>query len=157
MVLDATDVVLLVSERHDVALVGDAGHFEAVGQCVCIDHPRVVASHLDALGKPCEEVVVGGDGGRSRHAVIDFGEVGELAAKAFADGLMPEAHTQDGLLAGVGFDDIEQETCLGGDARTWREDDLVERLELLHLELVVAIDGHFGAQGLDEMTQIVGE
>ena len=89
--------------------------------------------------------------------MIDFAQIGQCAAETFTDGLMTEAHTEDGFLSSVCFDDIEQKPCLAGNARAWGEDDFVEGLELLHLELVVAKDRHVGSQFFDEMTQIVGE
>jgi hypothetical protein len=55
------------------------------------------------------------------------------------------------------LDDIEKESCLARYAWSRREDNLVEGFQLLHLELVIAIDCHFGSQFLDEVAQVVGE
>jgi hypothetical protein len=57
--------------------------------------------------------------------------------------LMAQADTQDRLLACVGFDDIEQQTSLRRNARSWREDDLTVGLDLVEAKLVIAQHGDF--------------
>ena len=49
----------------------------------------------------------------------NIAQVFQLPAKRLADGLMTEADAQYGFATGVGADDVEQESCLGGDARSW--------------------------------------
>ena len=44
--------------------------------------------------------------------VEDVAQVLEFSTKGLANGLVTKADTQDGLLAGISLDDIEQESCL---------------------------------------------
>ena len=79
----------------------------------------------------------------------------ELATKTLANGLMTKAYAKDGLLAGIGLDDIEQQSGFARNARARGEDDLVELLQLAHFELIIAVDGNLGTEFLDQMTQVI--
>ena len=70
---------------------------------------------------------------------------------------MAEAYAENGFPTGIVADDVEQESGFGGDAGAGGEDYLVELLELLHLELVVAIYGDVGSKLAHEVTQVVGK
>ena len=63
----------------------------------------------------------------------------------------------DGLSAGIGPDDVEEESCFGGDSRSRTENDLVEGFQLVQLELVVAEYGDIRSQLFQQMGKIIGE
>ena len=85
MILNATDVVLAMSEGHDEALFAHACHFEAVRKAFHIDHPRVVAAHFKRLAQAFEEIVVARYGDGCCYTMIDVAEVCQCAAEHFAE------------------------------------------------------------------------
>ncbi len=141
-----SDVELAMAQGHDLSFVRNGGDFEAVGETITRDHPRVVAPYGDVGRQACEERVAAHYMTRRCDTVEHVAEVFQLPAKDLADGLMTEADTQDGLVVGIGADDIEQKARLRRDARSWTQDNLTVGFEVGKLELVVAQHGDFGAQ-----------
>ena len=106
---------------------------------------RVVTSDGDVALDTAEDGIVADDMTGCSHPMKHVREILQLAAKGLADGLMTQAHTQYRLLAGIGLDHIEQQSCLRGDTRSRREDDLTKRLQILQFELVVTHHGDLSA------------
>ena len=146
MELYAVDVVVTMAHRHDLSFVAHGCYLQTSREVFLGDYPRMVAPHGDALWKALENDVVAQLCAFCCHTVIDIGEVGELTTEHLTDSLMAKAYTQDGLLPCIGADDIEQETCLGRNAGTRAQHDLVEGFQLRKLELVVAKDGNVGTE-----------
>lgn len=157
MELYAVDVVLLVLQGHDLPLVALGGYLQALGETLFGHHPRVVASHGDALGQPRKDGVVAKLRALGGHAVKHVAEVGEPSAKHLADGLMAQAHAEHGLASSIRPYHVEQETSFRRNARAGAEDDLVKLLKVFEPELVVAPDGHVGTEFLHEVGEVVGE
>ena len=155
VILNASDVVLTMSEGHDETLITHTRHFEAVGEIVGINYPRVIAAYFKLLAESLEEIVVGNRSRWCCHAVEYRTEVCKAAAETFAYSLMSEAHAKDWLFSGIGLYYIEQQTSLAWDSRSGREYYLVERLKLFQFELVVAENRYFCAQFLYQVAQII--
>lgn len=162
MELDSADVVVAVTERHDLTFVAEGGYLEAIGEVVSGDDPGVVAAHgetIVAVGRAFKDGVgVGmGDCALSGDSVENIGKVLKTGTKDLADGLMSQTDAENGLATSVGADDIKQKACLRRDARTRTEYNLVERFQLRKLKLVVAKDSDVGSQFLQQMGEVVGE
>lgn len=151
VVLNASDVIFPVAERHDIAFITGAGNLQACGEVVSVHNPRVVTSHLYGFVQTLKDIVICTDMGRSGYSVEDAAQVGKLAAKDFSYGLMPQAYAKDGFLAGIGADNIKQQTGFAGNARTGRENDLIELLQIRKLELVVPENRDLRSQFLYQM------
>ena len=89
--------------------------------------------------------------------MVDFGQVDQFPAHDLADGLFAETDAQDGLAAGIGADDIKEQSGFFGNAGTGRQQNLVVPFEIAQLEPVIADHGDFRAQLFDQMTQVVSE
>ena len=109
--LNAVDVIVLVVQSHYLAFVAYGSHLKAGGEVFAAHHPRVVASHGNALGQSVEYVVVGELRALGGYSVEHVAKVFERAAEYFAYGLMAKAYAQYGLVAGVSLDDVEQKSC----------------------------------------------
>lgn len=162
MELDAADVVVAVTERHDLTFVAEGGYLEAIGEVVSGDDPGVVAAHgktIVAVGRAFKDGVgVGmGDCALSGDSVENIGKVLKTGTKDLADGLMSQTDAENGLTTGIGADNIKQKACLRRDAWAWTEHNLVERFQLRKLKLVVAKDGDVGSQFLQQMGEVIGE
>ena len=162
MELDAADVVVAVTERHDLTFVAEGGYLEAIGEVVSGDNPGVVASHgetIVAVGRAFKDGVgVGmGDCALCGDSVENIGKVLKTSTKDLADGLMPQTNAENGLATSVGADDFKQKACLRRDARARTEYNLVERFQLRKLKLVVTKDSDVGSQFLQQMGEVVGE
>ena len=105
MELHTTNIQGAVAERHDLTFVAQSGDFQAVGQGLGIDHPRVISAHEDVLMQTLEDIVVLGDGlcgaqlgmtvlvevaqvSGSLYAMEDVVQIDQLAAEALTDSLL---------------------------------------------------------------------
>ena len=70
----------------------------------------MITPHHDATGKRGEKRVDAQLRAFGSHAVIDIGEIGQPCAEHFADGLVTEADAEDGFAAGIGTDDVQQQS-----------------------------------------------
>ena len=106
MELQAAQVQAAVAQSHYLPLVAQGDGLEAGGQRGGIHHPGVVASDGEFRRQAGEQVIVRRAAAGGLHAVEDFVEVDERAAESLAEGLLPQADAQDGLLGGVAPDDF---------------------------------------------------
>ena len=134
MELYAADVQFPVTQCHDLSLIAFGCDLQTGRKTIFADDPGVITSHDDAAGQTAEHFIVAQQGAFCRHAVKDIAQVFQFGAEHFADRLMPQTNAQDRFLARVSLDDVEQQTCLGRDARSGTEEDLIERLQITKLE-----------------------
>ena len=73
----------------------------------------------------------------------------------FGYGLMTEADAEDGFAAGVGADDVEQETGLARQSRAGGKQDFVVCFQFLEEKAVVSHDTDFCVEATEEMDEIV--
>ena len=121
MELDAMDIVDLVSESHDMSVVGESRDKKTVGEMLLADHPTVITPHHQAPGQTAEDVVVVHLCALGGHSMIDFREVLKLCPEHFAYGLVTQTDSKDGLLPRISLDNIQEQASLGRDARTGAE------------------------------------
>ena len=70
---------------------------------------------------------------------------------------MTKTYSKHRLAPGIRSDYIGEQACLRGYARARTEEYLVERLQLVKAELVVAVYGNTGTKLLDEVRKIICE
>ena len=80
-----------------------------------------------------------------------------MATEYLADGLVPQADTQDGLASGIGANHIQQQAGFRGDAGAGRQDDLVKGREVFQREAIVPQNSDRCPQRLHQMGQVIGE
>ena len=83
----------------------------------------------------------------------------DITTEGMTDGLVAEAHPEDGLLAGEGLDHRARDTGFGGRARTGRNHHAVriQRQRFLDGDLVIAVHLLLHAQLPEVLDQVVGE
>ena len=94
--LQSVDRAVLVLHRHDLPVAGAGGDGQAVRQGVLRGGQGVIAGRRDGLGQAPEQGTVQIQlhlGGLAVHELLG---VGHHAPKGLADGLVPQAHPQDG-------------------------------------------------------------
>ena len=146
MELDAADIKGFMAEGHHLSLIADSSDFEAIGEILIRHHPRVITADGDIPFYATENRIVAHDMTGGSDTVEDIRQILQLATKDLTYGLMTQADTQDGFLAGIGTDDVEQQACLTWDARARREDNLAIGFEVGEFELVVTHNGDLCAQ-----------
>ena len=120
--LNAAYVECLMLQGHNLSLVALGRDFKAIGEVFLRNHPRMVAAYGKFLRDTREKGIVACKMAGRSHTVEDVAQVLKLTTKGLADSLMTEANAQNGLLAGICANDIEQQTSLRGDARTRGKD-----------------------------------
>ena len=73
MELHRFDRQIFMAHRHDDAVVGYRGHFEAVGKRVTVGEQGMIAPHLESLRQPFENSLPGVShpGGLPVHGVVE--------------------------------------------------------------------------------------
>ena len=154
--LDAVDRELAVPDRHHFAVLRGRADLEGLGDARRGE--RVVAAALEWIGQAREETLaVVGD--RARLPVHQALGLADLAAVGLHDRLVAEAHAEGRHALAQPADDLQAGARVGRPAGP-RGDDQVARLELLRrvgVDLVVADDGHLGAELLEEVREVVRE
>src|SRR5690606_13872263 len=112
MELHAFDVELLMAHAHDLTVGGPRRHFQAVGQRGALDRQRVIADHRVRTRQVLEDADARVFDRRSL-AVHDLLRAHYLAAERGADGLVAEAHAEDGQFPGEVLQYRDRDTCLG--------------------------------------------
>ncbi len=113
MELHALDGELAVGEAHDLALGGLGGDLEVAREGLPAHQQRVVAGGLEAIGEPGEDALAPVADG-ARLPVHDPVGADDLAAEGLADGLVAEAHPEDGQAPGVAADDLHSDARVLG-------------------------------------------
>ena len=113
-----------MSQTHDLALGRPGAHLEAVGQRRPLDEQRVVPRRLERDAQPAEDSLAVVEDGRGLSVHQPTGPH-HLAAERLADGLVAEAHAEDGRLAAEAPDEIERNSSLVRGAGTGRDEDPV--------------------------------
>lgn len=117
MKLHAAEVEGAVAQSHESAVGSCGDGFEHGGEAVGRNAPRMIASHSEGIGQPGKQIVrCSGKAGRG-DTVAHLRKLMQTRTEDFGDGLMTEADTEDGFAAGVGADDVEQETGLARQSR----------------------------------------
>lgn len=118
----------------------------------------MVTAHFKRRVDLVKKEFIGYDGsGRCGHAVVDFVEVYDGAAKNFGDGLLAQTNTEDAFGFGVGPDDVLEQARFIWDAWSGRKQDLVERCDFAEVEFVVAVHGDLGTNVFEIVDEVVGE
>ena len=154
--LDADDRELAVADRHYFAVLRGRADLEGLGDARRGE--RVVAAALEWIGQAREETLaVVGD--RARLPMHQALGLADLSAVGLHDRLVAEAHAEGRHALAQPADDLQAGARVGRPAGP-RRDDQVARLELLRragVDLVVADDGHLGAELLEEVREVVRE
>src|SRR5690606_6404341 len=163
MELHALDRMRAVAQAHDlleraVLVFGPGGDLEAAGQRVALDHQRVVARGLVAVGQSREHALSGVPDRRGL-AVHDPPGAHHPAAVGLADALVAQAHAQDRDPRPQRLDHRDRDPGLVRRARPWRDHDALGRkpLDLPDRQLVVAHHLHLGPQRLQVLDEVPGE
>ena len=150
--------VLPVPQPHDLALVGLRGDLQPAGKRLPPHDERVVPSGLERIGKVLEDrlpVVVDHRG----LPVHQAGGADHLAAEDVPDALVPETDPEQRDAAGEPRDHLVGDPGLHRAARPGRDDDLLrrQRFDLIHRDLVVAVDLDHLAQLPEVLHEVVSE
>lgn len=155
MKLHAAEVEGAVAQSHESAVGSCSDGFEHGGEAVGRNAPRVIASHSEGIGQPGKQIVrCSGKAGRG-DTVAHLRKLVQTRTEDFGNGLMTEADAEDGFAAGVGADDVEQETGLARQSRAGGKQDFVVCFQLLEEKAVVSHDTDFCAEATEEMDEIV--
>ena len=117
----------------------------------------MISPHGDTPWQTCKDGVIAQLGAFGSYTMEHLTQIDKLRAKHLTYGLMTQAYTEHGLMAGIGTDDIKQQSCLRRDARSWRKDNAVERLQLRKRKLIVSKHCDICSQLFYKMTQVVGK
>src|SRR5262245_1608484 len=158
MELHAMHGVALVLQPHDDAVARLGCDLQRVGQACALDHERMVARGGEVLGDAGEHAFASVMHLR-QFAVHQRRRAHDAAAIDLADGLMAEADAEDRHGRAGALDKLEANPGAVGIARSGRKYDRLGgfRQDLVHADLVVAIDARRGAQFAKEMDEGVGE
>ena len=158
MKLNALDLHLPVAQAHDKAVGRGGGDFEAGGQALAFHDQRMVTRGLEGIGQAVENgpAVVTDLAGLAMH---QFRRPDNLATESLADGLMAEAHSQDGYTSGQLINHLKTYPCFVGSFRPGRDDNRIGQflLDFIHSGLIVSDHSHLGAQFSQILDQVVGE
>ena len=89
--------------------------------------------------------------------MVHLFQVDKPSAHGFADGLFAQADTQDGLLAGIVADNVQQQSGFFRNARPRRQQDLVIGFEIGQPEAVIAQYADGCPQFLYQVAEVVGK
>src|SRR5262245_8949025 len=158
MKLHAMHGVALVLQTHDDAVACLRRDLQRVGQAGALDHERMVARGGEVLRDAGEHAFTGVMHLR-QFAVHQGRRTHDPAAIDLADGLMAEADAEDRHCRPGPLDQLEANPGAVGIAWSGREHDRLGGFcqDLIHGDLVVAIDARGGAQFAEEMDEVVGE
>jgi len=158
MKLNALDLHLPVAEAHDKSVGRGGGDFEAGGQALALHDQRMVTSGLERIGQAFEDgpAVVMDLAGLAMH---QFRRPDDLAAESLPDGLVAEAHSQDGYTSGQLFNHLKADPCFVGSFRPGRDDNRIGQflLDFIHSGLIVSDHSHLGAQFSQILDQVVSK
>ena len=134
------------------------GDFEFGGQGVFGDDQGMVAGAGHGAGDSGEDglAVVRDAAG---FAVHELRGADDVASEGCADGLVAEADSEDGPLAGEALNERDENAGVLRRAGAGREHEPLGRegFDLVDRELIVAADDHFGAEFAHVLHQVVGE
>src|SRR5262245_45319575 len=158
MELHAPGLVLLVSQRHDLALGRPRHDLEHRRQALALDDQRVVARGLERVVEPGEDAAPAVQD-RAGLAVHQARGAHHLAAVRLAQSLVPEAHPQDRHLARERQDRRLADPGVARLAGPGRDHEPVERLrrQRLDRDRVVAVHLELGPQRPQVLDEVVGE
>ncbi len=147
-----------VAQPHDFAVVGPGRHFKAGGQGFAAHGKRMVAGGPKRIGQAAKHpgVVVMHLRNLAVHQLLGMHH---FAAKSLADGLMPEAHAQDGVASCKGLDERHRDAGLLRATGPGRNDDVLrrQRRNLFQGDLVVTPHHHRLPQLTKVLHEVVGE
>src|SRR5437588_4939478 len=159
MKLHALDLHASVSEAHDEAVGRRGRDFEAVGQSVALDDERVVAARREAIFESLEDGLAVVTDFRGL-AVDGRGAAHDSTAEDLSDGLMAEAHAEDGHVPGQRAYQLQRHARLVRRPRPRRDDDAVGSDFIFHFlnrHLVVAPHQDLRAQLAEILHEVVRE
>src|ERR1035437_1304286 len=158
MELHALERELPVAHPHDLAVFALGGDFQAVGQAGALDRERVIAGREERRRQPGKDALrcVADVGGLAVHHAA---RMHDTPAERLADRLVPQAHAEDGQLAGERAHEGHRDAGFVWGARAGRNDDARgrERGDAGEVDGVVAHHLHFFAQLAEILRQVVGE
>src|SRR5262245_14078709 len=158
MKLHTVHGVALVLQPHNDAVARLSRNLQRVGQAGALDYERMVARGREVLRNAGEDAFAGVMHLR-QFAVHQGRRTHDATAINLTDGLVAEAAAEDRHARPGVFDQLEANPGAVGIARSGRKHDRLGsfRQDLIHGDLVVAIDSRGGAQFAEEMDEIVGE
>ena len=143
-------------QTHDHAAVRPGRDLEALGDALRRDHQRVVPGGGERIGEAGEErPAVVTDLGRL--AVHELRGAHDLPAEALGEGLVAQAHPEDGHRGAA--DELDADAGLVRRARAGGDHDALgpERQRVLDAHRVVADHLHLGTQLAEVLIQVEGE
>src|SRR5712692_5077455 len=147
-----------MAESHDGAVGGFCGDFELFGQALAFDDERMVTRRGEALGEVPEDrlPVVDDFAGL---AMKEFRRAHDFSAKGGANGLVPQAHAEDGDFSGKPLDYLHGDARLLRGAGTRRDDNLFRAASgnFVRGNFVVAAHLDIAAQLAEILREVVGE
>ena len=158
MKLYAFDGERLVTQAHDLVVIGPRRDLQFVGARLALDHQGVVARRFESLFDVAKNAFAVVRNGRCL-AVHEFLGRDDLAAERLPYALMSETHAEQWDLAGERLDHIEGNPGFVRIAGTGRYDDSCrcEFLDLGRRNLVIAMHAHVGAELAEILDEVVGK
>src|SRR5690606_5188938 len=163
MELHALHRMLAMAQPHHfldaaVLVLGPGRHFQALGQRVLVDHQRVVARGLVAIGQPCEHALAPMPDRRGL-AMHDPARADDLAAVHLADGLVAQAYAQDRDPWPEFADDVHRHSGFVRRAGTGRDHDPFRRqlLDGRNVQRIVAHHLDLRPQRLQVLHEVESE
>jgi hypothetical protein len=147
-----------VAHAHDLAFDCFGGYLEAGWEACAFDNERMIASRVEGIGQLAENrasIVL--DAGRlAMHKALGSHDV---ASKCHCQRLVAETDTEYWQASGEVLDHLDGDTSFIGGARSRRNDDAVglQRLDLLHGNLVIPVDTNIFTQLSEVLDEVVGE
>src|SRR5207245_11420405 len=128
-----------MAQAHDRTVRGVGGDLELARQALAVNHQRVIPSSDEALRNLAEDglAIVHDLAGLTVH---DYRRANHATAKGVADGLVAQAHAQDGNFASKAADQLNADPSFLRLARPGGDDDALwlERGNSIQRDLVVA-------------------
>src|SRR2546428_3561276 len=147
-----------MAQAHDRTVKGVGGDLELTRQALADNHQRVIPSSDEALRNLAEDglAIVHDLAGLTMH---DYRRANHATAKGVADGLVAQAHAQDGNLAGKAADQLDADPSSLRHAWSGGDDDALwlERGNFIQRDLVVALHFKGAAQLAQRLRKVVGK
>ena len=88
MKLDTMDVILLMTQRHNLAVIAHRSDLQAGRETGPVDHPTMVSTHDQTFGQAFKEIVIAKLCTLRSDTMIHLTQIGQFGTKHFTNGLM---------------------------------------------------------------------
>src|SRR4029079_1899137 len=147
-----------MAHAHDLAFGCFGGYLEAGWEACALDNERMIASRVEGIRQlPENRPSIVLDAGRlAVHKALGSHDV---ASKCHRQRLVAETHAEYRQASSEMLDHLDGDTSFIGGARSRRDDDAVglQRLDLLHGNLVIPVGTNISPQLSEVLDEVLGE